>query len=67
MSKKARAIDEIAERQLGHQKRQLDRQLDRELEDSFPASDAPTITRTPHHVSSARKGPHRRFMIDKQN
>jgi hypothetical protein len=66
MSKKTRAIDEIAEHQLGRQERQLDRQLDRELEESFPASDAPKITRTPHHVSPAKRRPHGSFTIDEQ-
>jgi hypothetical protein len=28
------------------EKRKLDEQLDRELEESFPASDSPTITRS---------------------
>jgi hypothetical protein len=31
----------------------LDRQLDQELEDTFPASDALKITRTPHRISAA--------------
>jgi hypothetical protein len=35
-------------------KRKLDLQLDRELEDTFPASDALKITRTPHDTSSTR-------------
>jgi hypothetical protein len=50
VSKKARATDEIVELEVDRQKYRLDRQLDRELEDTFPASDAPKITRTPHHV-----------------
>jgi hypothetical protein len=66
MSKKASAIDEIAEQQVDRQKHQLDRQLDRELEDTFPASDAPKITRTPHHVLPAKERLHRRFTIDKR-
>ncbi len=61
MSKKARVIDEIAEQQVDRQKHQLDGQLDRELEDTFPASDAPKITRTPHHVPLATERLHRRF------
>lgn len=66
MSKKARATDEIAEQQIDRQKHQLDRQLDRELEDTFPASDAPKITRTPHHVLPAKEQLDRRVRIDKR-
>jgi hypothetical protein len=66
MSKKARAIDKISKREVERQKHQLDRQLDRELEGTFPASDAPKITRTPHHASPAKERLHRRFTIDKQ-
>lgn len=44
MSKKTRTADEIM-------KRRLDLQLDRELEDTFPASDAPKVTRTSHPTS----------------
>lgn len=66
MSKKARATDGIAEQQIDRQKHQLDRQLDRELEDTFPASDAPKITRTPHHALPAKVQPDRRVRIDKR-
>jgi hypothetical protein len=66
MSKKAGAIDESAEQQVDRQKHQLDRQLDRELENTFPASDAPKITRTPHHVLPAKERLHRRLTIGKR-
>ena len=66
MSKKASAIDEVAKREIDRQKHQLDRLLDRELEDTFPASDAPKITRSPHHVSPAKKRLYRWVTIDKQ-
>jgi hypothetical protein len=34
------------------QKRKLDEELDRQLEQTFPASDPPKITRTPHPIKS---------------
>jgi hypothetical protein len=38
-------------------KRQLDMQLEKELEDTFPASDPPTVTRFPRRRHGADKPP----------
>ena len=45
------------ETRLENAKREQDRELDRELEDTFPASDPPNITRVPYEKRFTSEAP----------